>query len=43
LSAEKVAKSLWIKLLGAYDLIENVYDEEMPFPQLAAQSAPKAY
>jgi hypothetical protein len=29
-----------VKLLGIYDFIENVYDEEMPFPQFAAQAAP---
>jgi uncharacterized protein YggE len=40
--AEKVAKSLGVKLLGVYDLIENNFDEEMPFPQFAAmQAAPK--
>jgi uncharacterized protein YggE len=38
--AEKVAGSLNVKLLGIYDFIENVYDEEMPFPQFAAQAAP---
>lgn len=38
--AEKVASSLNVKLLGVYDFIENVYDEEMPFPQFAAQAAP---
>jgi uncharacterized protein YggE len=39
--AEKVAKSLGVKLLGVYDFIENLYDEEMPFPQFAMQAAPK--
>jgi len=40
--AEKVAKSLGVKLLGVYDLIENNFDEEMPYPQFAAmQAAPK--
>ena len=38
--ADKVAKSLGVKLLGVYDLIENVYDEEMPYPQFAAQAMP---
>jgi uncharacterized protein YggE len=38
--AEKVAGSLNVKLLGIYDFIENVYDEEMPFPQFAAHAAP---
>jgi hypothetical protein len=27
-------------LLGVYDLIENIYDEEMPYPQFAAQVMP---
>jgi len=40
--ADKVAKSLGVKLLGVYDLIENNFDEEMPYPQFAAmQAAPK--
>ena len=38
--ADKIAKSLGVKLLGVYDLIENVYDEEMPYPQFAAQAMP---
>jgi len=38
--ADKVAKSLGVKLLGVYDFIENVYDEEMPYPQFAAQAMP---
>jgi uncharacterized protein YggE len=38
--ADKVALSLGVKLLGIYDLIENVYDEEMPYPQFAAQAMP---
>ena len=38
--ADKVAISLGVKLLGVYDLIENVYDEEMPYPQYAAQAMP---
>jgi len=38
--AEKIAGALNVKLLGVYDFIENVYDEEMPFPQFAAQAAP---
>jgi len=36
--ADKIAKSLGVKLLGVYDLIENVYDEEMPYPQFAPQA-----
>lgn len=40
--ADKVTKSLGVKLLGVYDLVENIYDEEMPYPQFAAmQAAPK--
>jgi len=38
--ADKVAKSLGVKLLGVYDFIENIYDEEMPYPQFAAQAMP---
>jgi len=38
--AEKIATSLGVKLLGVYDLIENIYDEEMPYPQFAAQGMP---
>lgn len=38
--ADKVAKSLGVKLLGVYDLIENLYDEEMPFMPFAAQAMP---
>ena len=37
--AEKVAKSMSIKILGVYDLIENNFDEEMPYPQFAMQAA----
>src|SRR5215510_8903730 len=33
--AEKVAKSLGVKILGVYDLIENNLDEEIPYPQFA--------
>jgi uncharacterized protein YggE len=40
LKADKVAKSLGVKLLGVYDFIENMYDEERPYPQFAAQAAP---
>ena len=40
LKADKVAISLGVKLLGVYDLIENIYDEEMPYPQFAAQAMP---
>lgn len=40
--ADKVAKSMGVKILGVYDLIENTFDEEMPYPQFAAmQAAPK--
>jgi uncharacterized protein YggE len=39
--SEKVAQSMGVKLLGIYDLIENSYDEEMPYPQFAAQVTPK--
>jgi uncharacterized protein YggE len=38
--ADKVAKSLGVKLLGVYDFIENIYDEEMPYPHFAAQAMP---
>jgi uncharacterized protein YggE len=37
--AEKVARSLGVKILGVYDLIENQFDEEMPFQPFAAQAA----
>ena len=37
--ADKVAKSLGVKILGVYDLIENQFDEEMPFQQFAPQAA----
>ncbi len=30
--AGKVAAAMGVKLLGVYDFIENVYDEEMPVP-----------
>lgn len=40
--AEKIAGSLGVKLLGVYDFIENLYDEEMPYPQFAMQATPKA-
>jgi len=40
--AEKVAKSLGVKLLGVYDFIENTYDEEMTYPHFAAQAMPAA-
>jgi len=40
LKADKIAKSLGVKLLGVYDFIENMYDEERPYPQFAAQAAP---
>ena len=40
--ADKVAKAMGVKILGVYDLIENTFDEEMPYPQFAAmQAAPK--
>lgn len=38
--ADKVAISLGVKLLGVYDFIENIYDEEMPYQQFAAQAMP---
>lgn len=38
--AVKVASALGVKLLGVYDLIENAFDEEAPFPQFAAQAMP---
>jgi len=38
--AEKIAKSLGVKLLGVYDFIENIYDEEIPHLQFAAQALP---
>jgi len=38
--ADKVAQSLGVKLLGVYDFIENIYDEEMPHLQFAAQAMP---
>jgi uncharacterized protein YggE len=30
--AAKVAAAMGVKLLGVYDFIENIYDEEMPVP-----------
>jgi uncharacterized protein YggE len=36
--AEKVARSLGVKILGVYDLIENQFDEEMPYQPFAAQA-----
>ena len=38
--ADKVAKSLGVKLLGVYDFIENIYDEEIPYPRFDAQAMP---
>ena len=38
--ADKVARSLGVKILGVYDLIENTFDEEAPYPYLAMQAAP---
>ncbi len=38
--ADKVAKAMGVKILGVYDLIENSFDEEMPYPQFAAMQAP---
>ena len=38
--AAKVANSLGVKVLGVYDFIENVYDEEIQHPFLAAQAMP---
>jgi len=40
LKAGKIAGALGVKLLGVYDFIENVYDEEMPYPAFAAQAMP---
>ena len=37
--ADKVAKAMSVKILGVYDLIENTFDEEMPYPQFAAMQA----
>lgn len=37
--ADKVAISLGVKLLGVYDFIENIYDEEMPYQQFAERGA----
>jgi len=37
--ADKVAKSLGVKILGVYDLIENQFDEEMPYQPFAMQAA----
>ncbi len=39
--AEKVAASLGVKLLGVYDLIENIMDQEMSMPAYFAQTAAK--
>ena len=39
--ADKVAKSLGVKLLGVYNLIEKLYDEEMPHPQFAERGISK--
>ncbi|MFT3891625.1 MAG: SIMPL domain-containing protein [Anaerolineales bacterium] len=36
--ADKVAKSLGVKILGVYDLIESSFDEEMPYMPFAAQA-----
>lgn len=36
-TADKVAKSLGVKILGVYDLIESNFDEEMPYPRFAEQ------
>ena len=40
--AEKVAAALGVKLLGVYDFIENVYDEETRFPYPAQAMQVKA-
>ena len=40
LKAGKIAGALGVKLLGVYDFIENVYDEESPYPSFAAQAMP---
>ena len=39
--AEKVAAAMGIKLLGVYDFIENLYDEEMPFQQFVERGVAK--
>lgn len=36
--AEQVAGSLNVKLLGVYDFIENIYDEETPMPMFQSQA-----
>jgi uncharacterized protein YggE len=38
--AGRAAAAPGVKLLGVYDLIEHVYDEETPYPAFAAQAAP---
>jgi uncharacterized protein YggE len=38
--AGKIAGALGVTLLGVYDFLENVYDEEMPHPAFAAQAMP---
>ena len=38
--AAKVSAALGVKLLGVYDFIENIYDEERPYPAFAAQAMP---
>jgi uncharacterized protein YggE len=41
--AEKVADALGVKLLGVYDFMENIYDEEAPMPYAAqAMMKPRA-
>ena len=37
--ADRVARSLGVKILGVYVLIENQFDEEMPYQQFAPQAA----
>ncbi len=39
--AEKVAAAMGVKLLGVYDFIENLYDEEMPFQQFVERGVAK--
>lgn len=39
--AEQVASSLRVKLLGVYDFIENIYDEEMAMQALPFQAQAK--
>ncbi len=40
--AEKTAGTLGVSLLGVYDFIENIMDEEVPHPYLQAQPASRS-